>query len=164
MYLWIKLDEIRSWFDNSFGITFLATIISAAVVIIYTTIHKDYDGEQYPFSGCFSNDSDVKKDCRSKTSLAIKFVSIIFVIQLVCNIITLLLPSTKQMSVLYTLNVGVNSETFKSITSLDADIAAALKQKAKEWLKTESGIEVPENPVKAKEKLKVEEKAKTKDK
>ena len=134
LYVWMKLDEVRTMLENSYGITVLTFIIVGVLTYIWTSTAKDEDGEVYPFSGCFSADSDIKKKCVSRVTRWLKVVACVLVLQIFLNIGALLLPSTKQAAVLYVLHTGVHSETFNTIKSLDADIAQALREKAKEWL------------------------------
>ena len=136
LYLWVKLDDIKAFLSNDLGITMFLAVVALIFLSMYTGVRKDKDGNNYPFSGLFSDDKDVVEDCKKKTSLSIKIVIASLILQILFNFITAALPSTKQLAVIYTLHVGVNSETFKSLRSLDADMAAALRAKAKEWLDT----------------------------
>lgn len=136
LYLWVKLDDIKAFLSNDIGITVLLAVAALIFLGIYTGVREDKDGENYPFSGLLSDDKDVAEDCRKKTRLSAKVVITSLILQILFNFITAALPSTKQLAVIYTLHVGVNSETFKSLRSLDADMAAALRAKAKEWLDT----------------------------
>ena len=133
LYLFTKLNEIRNILQNDFGYTALTCLFVLVLVGIKAAYYKDGSGDRYPFSGLINKkmDDNLRKFVSSKARIIIY----VFIVQIICNIIAVTLPSTKQAAFIIVTGKGINSETFKAISDLDDTFAKWIKSKAKEYMR-----------------------------
>ena len=138
LYLWVKLDDIINLFQSDYGITVLLAVACIVYLCSISMTTPDCEGDRYPLSGFFSDDERTKGQLRATRSKLFKLVVTVWVIQFSFNVVATLLPTTKQLAVIYTISTGVQSETFNALKSLDKDFATYLQTEAKSWLKEQA--------------------------
>lgn len=138
LYLWVKLDDIIYVLSSDYALSIILAILFIVYLAGVSAVTPDKDGDNFPFSGFFGSDDNVKESLRKIRNKLVKIVTIVFALQLIFNVIAALLPTTKQLAVIYTISTGVESETFNALKSLDKDFANYLQTEAKSWLKEQA--------------------------
>ncbi len=135
LYLWVKLDDIIGVMVNYYGWSTIIAVIILFWVAGRSSMTADSEGNRYPFSGFFNKEkSEEREELLIATRKKGRLLIIVIMIQFFLNITATLLPSSKQLAVIYLVSSGVNSETFQALRSLDSDFAEYLKSQTKEWL------------------------------
>ena len=135
LYIWVKLDDIINVMANDYGWSVIIALIVICSIAATSASTADSDGDYYPFSGFFNKEKPEEKE---KVIIAarrkVRVLICVVMFQLFLNVTATLLPSSKQLAVMYLVSSGVNSETFQALRSLDSDFAEYLKSQTKEWL------------------------------
>ncbi len=126
LYWFVKLDDIRSMFDNYYGTTWVIFGIlgfSVGMLAITASETKEKEEKEKAWE-TFKNGA--------KKSIIVVFTAIL--IQMTMNAVATFLPSTGQMATIYLGGKAADSSTTEILSKLPEKYAKLLENKADEWL------------------------------
>jgi hypothetical protein len=121
LYLFVKLDDIRVYLSNDYGLTLLFIVLSLLIVLGYLAAIDASNEEVLEFTG-----KHIKK-------FIVGFL-LVFSTQFTFNVIATVLPSTGQMAAIYLGGRTVESNTASILAELPEKYATLLSNKADEWV------------------------------